>query len=46
MIQQFCHLCNQPLKKVGDIYICPIHGKVLREVNKEESEEKDKSYIG
>ena len=44
MIQQFCPLCQQPLKKVGDIYVCPIHGGVLQEVDKEEN--KDRGYLG
>jgi len=44
-MKQFCPYpkCNQPLIKVGDFYICPIHGNVLREVDKEENG--DKSYI-
>lgn len=44
MTNQFCPFCNQLLKKVGDVYICPIHGRVL----KEDSEESkgDTSYIG
>ena len=44
MTNQFCPYCNQLLKKVEDYYICPIHGQVLKEVEKEEND-KDKSYI-
>ena len=43
-MNQYCPYCNQPLKKVEDYYVCPIHGQVLREVEKEESEDKP-SYI-
>jgi uncharacterized Zn finger protein (UPF0148 family) len=45
-IQQFCPYCNQPLKKVGDKWLCPIHGFVLKEEEKEESDNKETpSYI-
>lgn len=42
---QFCPYCFQPLKKIGDKFLCPIHGFVFKEVDKEESDEKS-SYIG
>lgn len=45
-MKQFCDYCNQPLKKVGDVYVCPIHGRVLRDVEEEQDKEEKKSYIG
>lgn len=47
--QQYCPYCNQPMKKVGDVWICPIHGRVLKDIEKEEKSneeiKKECSYI-
>lgn len=43
---QFCTYCQQPLEKIGDKYLCPIHGFVLREVEKEEESSDENSYNG
>lgn len=42
---KFCNYCFQPLKEVDGGYLCPIHGYVLKEENKEESDKKP-SYVG
>lgn len=44
-MNQFCPWCDSPCTKVEDYYICPKHGKVLVEREKEESEGSP-SYIG
>lgn len=43
---EFCPYCYLPCKKVGDKWICPKDGIVLQEVEKEEEEDKERSYLG
>ena len=46
MVEQFCHYCQQRLKKINEKYCCPIHGVVLIEKPEEENKDKKKDYIG
>lgn len=43
---QFCPYCNQPLKEIDGVYICPVHGKVLRDKEDTEKLDENPSYIG
>lgn len=42
---ELCPYCGTPCKKVGEVYLCPNHGRVLIDVDKEEKKE-GSSYIG